>query len=47
MLLLEYVHSILRAWYQLTSFKNMTEDDWRWHMYDTVRLRESVFIRIY
>lgn len=21
----------------LTSFKNMTEDDWRWHMYDTVR----------
>jgi hypothetical protein len=21
----------------LTSCKNMTEDDWRWHMYDTVR----------
>ena len=21
----------------LTSRKNMTEDDWRWHMYDTVR----------
>ena len=21
----------------LTYFKNMTEDDWRWHMYDTVR----------
>ena len=37
MLLSEYVYPISHAWYWLTSLKNMTEDDWRWHMYDTVR----------
>ena len=42
-LLLEYVYPISRAWYWLTSLKNMTEDDWRWHMYDTVSLRGGVY----
>jgi hypothetical protein len=36
-LLLGCVGLTIYAGVLLTSFKNMTEDDWRWHMYDTVR----------
>ena len=37
MLLSECVYSTGFSGRLLTSCKNMTEDDWRWHMYDTVR----------
>jgi succinate dehydrogenase (ubiquinone) flavoprotein subunit len=37
-LLLGCVGLCMYAGVLFTSFKNMTEDDWRWHMYDTVRL---------
>jgi len=37
MLLLECVCLSICTGLLLTSCKNMTEDDWRWHMYDTVR----------
>lgn len=37
MLLSECVYSTGFLGRSLTSCKNMTEDDWRWHMYDTVR----------
>ena len=36
-LLSEYVCPIVCTGLRLTFRKNMTEDDWRWHMYDTVR----------
>ena len=36
-LLSECVHSTGFSGHLLTFCKNMTEDDWRWHMYDTVR----------
>jgi hypothetical protein len=43
-LLSEYVYSVGFSGRLLTPCKNMTEDDWRWHMYDTVR---SIWRHIY